>query len=386
MSDRVAAVLIDPITGLPYTAIPVNIGSTVNRTATGNITSTQNVALSTAACGSAAFQVSGTWAGTLVFEYTLDDVAWAALSVTPNGGGSAVSSTTANGNWTVQVESYSQVRVRGNTVGSGTAAIFLSASTATTVVTVAGPLPMGDNTMGRVKVTDGTNVAAVSGSGALSVDASAATVPVSNANLDVALSTLSLKNQFPTTLGATTKAGSLSVAVASDQIGTAGTAAAAVLSVQGVASMTALQVTPPAGIGQQTLANSISVGLNSSQVGTAGSAATTVLSVQGVSGGTPLPPERTTSGAPAGVTVSNFAVLILASNTSAKSRVITNNGTSNVFIGVANTVSTTGATMGIWLKLGGTYSDSGDGFYNGAIWGIGDAVSASQNVSAWERS
>ena len=52
MADRFAAVLIDPATGAPYTAIPVNIGSTVNRTASGNITSTQSVALSTAACGS----------------------------------------------------------------------------------------------------------------------------------------------------------------------------------------------------------------------------------------------------------------------------------------------------------------------------------------------
>ena len=175
MSDRVAAVLIDPTTGLPYTAIPVNIGSTVNRTASGNITSTQDVALSTAACGSAAFQVSGTWTGTLVFEYTIDDLAWSALSVSPDGGGPAVSSTMANGNWTVQVESYSQVRVRGNTVGSGTAAVFLSASTATSVVTIASPLPAGDNTIGRVKVTDGTNVASVSAGGALSVDASATT-------------------------------------------------------------------------------------------------------------------------------------------------------------------------------------------------------------------
>lgn len=44
---------------------------------------------------------------------------------------------------------------------------------------------------------------------------------ISNANLDVALSTLALKNQFPTSLGATTKAGSNSVAIATDTYGQA---------------------------------------------------------------------------------------------------------------------------------------------------------------------
>ena len=124
-----------------------------------------------------------------------------------------------------------------------------------------------------------------------------ATQPISATNLDVALSTLSLKNQFPTNLGITTKAASLSVALASDQVGTAGSASTTVMSVQGIASMTAVQVTPPAGIGQQTLANSISVGFNSSQVGTAGSSATTVLSVQGIASGTALPVSQTASSA-----------------------------------------------------------------------------------------
>ena len=509
MADRFAAVLIDPATGAPYTAIPVNIGSTVNRTASGNITSTQSVALSTAACGSAAFQVSGTWTGTLDFEYTIDDATWHSLSVTPDGGGAPVSSTTTNGNWSVQVESYSQVRIRGNTVTLGSAAVFLSASTSTSVVSIASPLPVGDNTIGRVKVTDGTDVAAVTVAGALSVDASAsaslplptgaatlaeqltsnafldnistntpalvggrvpvdgsgvtqpvsgtvnanagtgtfavsavslplpsgaatsalqttgntslssidgktpslgqalmaASVPVAIASNQSAVSvsgTVAVSNAFaldatltgggqksqvtdgtnsaavvnaapttqyglvvrnvpaaatapsavqlsdglasytaaktgqlptslgqttaagsvsvtlpsdkataaaplgvqlsdgsaaytgaktgqlPTALGATTKAASLSVAPATDSVGTAGSASSTVYTVQGVASMTAVQVTPPAGIGQQTLAKSISVGLNSNQVGTAGSASSTVVTVQGVASMTPV--------------------------------------------------------------------------------------------------
>lgn len=223
MADRFAAVLLDPATGAPYTAIPVNIGSTVNRTASGNITSTQSIALSTAACGSAAFQVSGTWSGTLDFEYTIDDLAWHALFVSPDGGGAAVLSATANGNWSVQIESYSQVRVVGNTVGSGTAAVFLSASTSTSVVSVASPLPVGDNAIGRVKITDGTDVAAVTAAGALSVDASATTaLPLpSGASTATAQATgnaslSSIDGKTPT-LGQAAMAASVPVAIASNQ-------------------------------------------------------------------------------------------------------------------------------------------------------------------------
>lgn len=588
MSDKVAVVIIDPTTGLPYTAVPVNIGSTVNRTASGNITSTQSVALSTAACGSAAFQVAGTWTGTLDFEYTIDDTTWNALSVTPDSGGPAVSSTTANGNWTVQVESYSQVRIVGNTVGSGTAAVFLSASTATSVVTVAGPLPIGDNTIGRVKVTDGANVAAVSAGGALSVEASALPLPAGAATAakqDTGNASLSSIDGKTPALGQTLSAASLPVVIASDQvvpvsgsvqpnnavdatnssttplgggatftgtsrdvlqyaavevfaysdvagtlyldfstngtnwdlsipyaltagstldvpsgphtryfrvryvngggaqatfrlqtlllatipaphaiplgsIPTAGDDAVLTqseiigLSSGGGGTYVPVKVSPsgavqvggtvdigqtnaasvlntapttqyglvvrqvpaaatapsgvelsdgsafyvaaktgqlPAALGQASLANSLSVGVNSNQVGTAGAGSATVFTVQGNAGGTPLPVsgtltvERATAGAPVGVTVSNSAVQVLASNSAAKSRIITNNGSSNVYLGKDNTVTTSGATMGILVRPGGSYSDSGTDMYNGAIYGIGDAVSASQNVSAWER-
>lgn len=95
--------------------------------------------------------------------------------------------------------------------------------------------------------------------------------------------------------------------------------------------------------------------------------------------------ERSSLGAPVGVTVSTAAVQVLAANANAKQRIITNNGSSNIFLGRDNTVTTTGATMGIKLVPGGTYTDSGIDLDQGAIFGIGDAVSASQNVSAWEK-
>lgn len=95
--------------------------------------------------------------------------------------------------------------------------------------------------------------------------------------------------------------------------------------------------------------------------------------------------ERASAGDPAGVTVSTAAVLALASNGSAKSRVLVNCGTTNIFLGKSNTVTASGATMGIKLSPGGSYADSGIDLYTGDIYAIGDAVAASQNLSAWER-
>lgn len=98
-----------------------------------------------------------------------------------------------------------------------------------------------------------------------------------------------------------------------------------------------------------------------------------------------LKPERATSGAPVGVTVSTSAVQILAANTSARSRLVVNCGTSTIYLGSSAAVTASGSAMGAQLRPGGSSSDSGDGLYNGAIFGIGDAAASTQNVSVWER-
>ncbi len=132
-------------------ALPVNIGSTVDRTASGNITSTQAIEISTTACGSARLQVSGTWTGSLAFQYTVDGTTWHSLVMEPDGGGSA-SSATANGSWSVQVSAYQAVQVVGATVATGSAAVFWAASTATSTVVLGQPLPAGLAHVGSVTV------------------------------------------------------------------------------------------------------------------------------------------------------------------------------------------------------------------------------------------
>lgn len=185
MAEKIPVILVDPTTGLPYTTIPVSNGSTENRTASGDIASNQNVALNTAGTATVTVSVAGIWTGTLDFEFTLDDANWFPLSMTPVGGGSAVSSTAANGEWTASVAAYSQVRVIGNIVASGTANVVLSASTVSSTVVLGMALPSGDNTIGRVKVTDGADV--------LDIDASGRAAIQNPPNLDAASSTLATK-------------------------------------------------------------------------------------------------------------------------------------------------------------------------------------------------
>ena len=95
--------------------------------------------------------------------------------------------------------------------------------------------------------------------------------------------------------------------------------------------------------------------------------------------------DQSTAGTPAGFTVSTSALLLAASNTNRLAIVITNNGTSNIFIGHTSGVTSSGAAMGLKLVPGGSYQDSGYGLYTGDLYAIGDAAAASENVSVSER-
>ena len=94
-------------------------------TASGTITSTQNVELYLDGHHSAGVEITGAWTGTLVFEgligATWNTIDFFALSTELVG-----SSTTTNGIYSsVNTAGMSKVRVRGNTVASGTANIVI---------------------------------------------------------------------------------------------------------------------------------------------------------------------------------------------------------------------------------------------------------------------
>jgi hypothetical protein len=121
------------LVALSTTGGNLNVNATItppsDSTATGTITNTQNVAVSTAGTSALMVQIEGTWTGTVVFEVTLDGTNWQAALVYPvfPDASPAVSSATANGNWTLSVGGVRQFRVRGNTVATGTATVFLTA-------------------------------------------------------------------------------------------------------------------------------------------------------------------------------------------------------------------------------------------------------------------
>lgn len=145
--------------------------------------------------------------------------------------------------------------------GDGTATLATSSS--------------GGGAAANIKIQDvtGTNTANVSAASALKTDGSAVTQPVSASAL-------------PLPAGAAT-------AAKQPALGTAGTASADVVSVQGVASMTALKVdgsgvTQPVSAATLPLPAGASTSAKQPALGTAGTAATDVLTVQGITSMTAL--------------------------------------------------------------------------------------------------
>ena len=151
-------------------AIPVTLSQT-DRTGTGTITSTQTIQVNSQGSASTGIVITGVWTGTIVFEASVDGTNFAAVNAVVPTTGAVVTSTTANGNWEVASGGYQLVRVRGNTVATGTATATLDSGAGTQVVEIGAPIPTGTNTIGAVnqgtsaslangwatRITDGTN-------------------------------------------------------------------------------------------------------------------------------------------------------------------------------------------------------------------------------------
>lgn len=72
--------------------------------------------------------VTGTFVGTLSFQGSFDGTNFVPLSVTPFASGTAVSTTTATGNWEVAVQNYMVIRVKFTARTSGTAIVTMAGS------------------------------------------------------------------------------------------------------------------------------------------------------------------------------------------------------------------------------------------------------------------
>lgn len=81
--------------------------------------------------GGASLTISGTWTGTITFECTADGGAtWVAMNAMPVADTTAVSTTTGNGVWQVNVAGLTGIRMRASATMTGAAVATITPSAA----------------------------------------------------------------------------------------------------------------------------------------------------------------------------------------------------------------------------------------------------------------
>lgn len=154
------------------TVRPLNL----NRTASGALGALNAaVTVATEGAGSVTWEIdTGTLSGTVTPEATLDDTNWFAISAIRLDGTIIASTSSFADRGALTSAGYSQVRLRVSAYTSGTSNARVEASHAVApVVRLGQAIPVGDNAIGRVKLTDGTDVALVTAAGELNVIATA---------------------------------------------------------------------------------------------------------------------------------------------------------------------------------------------------------------------
>jgi hypothetical protein len=189
-------------------SIPVTISPVVDRTASGSITTNQSVSINSQGTATTMFAVTGSWTGTLVFEGSVDGTNFVAVSAENTSTGTLVASTTANGTFSVSSAGYQLVRIRGNTVATGSAAIAINAAVGLQGVSVDAPLPTGSNVIGGVTI---------SGTPAVTVSSGTVTANLGTIAGVATETTLSSLNGKFGSLGQKAMTGSAPVVIASDQ-------------------------------------------------------------------------------------------------------------------------------------------------------------------------
>lgn len=118
--------------------LDVNIVGQTAISSSGNLTAAgQSITLlGTAGYGSIGVVITGTWNGSLVVEGSIDGTTWFTKQIIPAGGGARVNNLNSNGSYFTVGAANDRVRVRANTLTSGTATVFIDAATPGNVVRV----------------------------------------------------------------------------------------------------------------------------------------------------------------------------------------------------------------------------------------------------------
>lgn len=209
---------------------------------TGSITSTQSVTLSVNGLGTVGIQVSGTWTGTLFVEASVDGITFNSTTAITLATGAPTLVIAANGVFQMQAAGMNSVRIRGNSVGSGTADITLRGNASVSSVMLDNSLPTGSNVIGAVTQSGTWNINNISGTVSLPTGASTSanqttgnsslsTIATNTTGLNATITTTgsavpadalqmgvkSGSNLIALTLGQTTMSASVPVAIASNQ-------------------------------------------------------------------------------------------------------------------------------------------------------------------------
>ena len=131
---------------------------------TGTVTTGTSSAFACVGQGTAVFVVSGTWSGTIIVEATNDNTNWFTTSYVSVATGNTSTTFTANTQGQINTVGFLSVRLRSNTVASGTANVVWTSAPAVSNVMLDNPLPAGSNTIGAVNLNTGSNIIGRTGS------------------------------------------------------------------------------------------------------------------------------------------------------------------------------------------------------------------------------
>lgn len=300
------------------------VGSSVSQVAATAPTATlmQNAATATGSGTSmniegysvAVISLTGTWAGTVTFEASADNSNWVPIAGADATGhsNSTASAVTADGQYAFNIAGYKSIRARISAYTSGSLTANGFATPVGTISAFQRVGSMSGDLVTRLEDASGHAVGATTG-GALKIDGSAVTQPVSGtvtANAGTGTFAVSAAS-LPLPTGAATSA-------KQPALGTAGSASSDVISVQGVSGMTSLKVdgsavTQPISAASLPLPSGAATSVKQPALGTAGSASADVISVQGVSGMTALKVDGSAVTQP--VSISTLPSLATGSNT-----------------------------------------------------------------------
>jgi hypothetical protein len=156
----------DLLAGTAANGLKVDVTRFADRTGTGSLTALNQAVTMTDLQGAdtLAFQLTGTWVGTVLVEGSVDGgTTWVAVVGFQNfNTGALVASVTANGIYIADIAGLQQARVRCSAFTSGTITVNARVGSGTSLVAIDAPLPTGTNSIGNIgTVTTVTGVTTV---------------------------------------------------------------------------------------------------------------------------------------------------------------------------------------------------------------------------------